>query len=116
MFSEEEGRKVVDPVTLAEIQSTLKGFSASKIPGSDGWTVEFFLAFFDLVGNDILDMVEETRRKGRVSGALNATFLALIPKSEKPTLLGGLDLLPYAIWSIRSLLRLLLLELKPVCL
>jgi hypothetical protein len=74
MFSEEEGHKVADPVTLAEIQSTLKGFSASKILGPDGWTVEFFLAFFDLVGNDILDMVEETRKKGRVSGALNANL------------------------------------------
>jgi hypothetical protein len=35
------------------------------------------------VGNDILDMVEATRRKGRVTGTLNATFLTLIPKSEK---------------------------------
>jgi hypothetical protein len=84
MFSEEEGCKVVDPVTLAEIMSTLKGSSASKSLGLDGWTVEFFLAFFDLLGNDILEMVEETRRKGRVSGAMNATFLSLIPKSEKP--------------------------------
>jgi hypothetical protein len=29
-------------------------------------------------------MVEESRKNGRVSGALNATFLALIPKSENP--------------------------------
>jgi hypothetical protein len=36
------------------------------------------------MGNEILEMVEESRRKGRVTGALNATFLALIPKSDKP--------------------------------
>jgi hypothetical protein len=29
-------------------------------------------------------MVEESRKKGRVIGALNATFLSLIPKSENP--------------------------------
>jgi hypothetical protein len=46
--------------------------------------VEFFLAFFDILGDDILEMVEESRRKGRVTGALNATFLALIPKSDNP--------------------------------
>jgi hypothetical protein len=34
-------------------------------------------------------MVEESRRKGRVTGALNATFLALIPKSDKPKSFGG---------------------------
>jgi hypothetical protein len=65
MFSEEEGNKIEELVTLEEIIYTLKGFSASKRPGSDGWTVEFFLAFFDLVGNEILDMVEKTKRKGR---------------------------------------------------
>ena len=84
MFSEEEGHIVAKPTTLAEILSTLKGFSASKIPGPDGWTIEFFLSFFDLMGNDILEMVEETRRKGRVNGALNGIFLALILKSNKP--------------------------------
>jgi hypothetical protein len=88
MFSK-EGHKASYPVTLAEIQSTLKGFSASKSPGPDGWPVEFFQVFFDLAGNDILDMVEETRKEGRVSDALNVTFLALIPKSEKPTSFGG---------------------------
>jgi hypothetical protein len=45
LFSVEEGIKVVDPVTLAEILTTLKGFKASKSPGPDGWSVEFFLVF-----------------------------------------------------------------------
>jgi hypothetical protein len=47
------------------------------------------LASFDLLGNDILELVEESRRKGRVLGALNATFIALIPKSAKPDSFGG---------------------------
>jgi hypothetical protein len=68
---------------------TLKGFKGSKSPGPDGWTVEFFLTFYDILGNDILEMVEESRRKGWVSGALNATFLALIPKSNNPDSFGG---------------------------
>jgi hypothetical protein len=54
--------------------------------------VEFFLAFYDILGNDILEMVEESRRKGWVSGALNATFLALIPKSDSPDPLEAIDL------------------------
>jgi hypothetical protein len=63
----------------------LKGYKASKIPGLDGWTVEFFLDFFYLMGDKIVEMVEESIKKGRVSEALNATFLALIPKSENPS-------------------------------
>jgi hypothetical protein len=34
-------------------------------------------------------LVEESRVKGRVNGAINATFLALIPKSNKPDSFGG---------------------------
>jgi len=84
IFLEEEGLRLAEPINLSEILTTLKEFKASKIPRSDGWTVEFFLAFFDIMGNEILHMVEESRRKGRVIGALNATFFALIPKSDKP--------------------------------
>lgn len=34
-------------------------------------------------------MVEESRRKGRVTESLNDTFLALIPKSDTPGYFGG---------------------------
>jgi hypothetical protein len=89
MISEAEGNSIIEPVSLAEILKTLKGFNSSKIPGPDGWTVEFFLAFFDIVGNELLEVVEESRRLGKVTGALNATFIALIPKSDKPDSFGG---------------------------
>jgi hypothetical protein len=41
--------------------------------------------FFDLVGDDLLEMVEESRIRGEVVRGLNSTFLALIPKVNKPT-------------------------------
>jgi len=33
-------------------------------------------------------MVEESRRKGRVSSALYSTFISLIPKTDKPKYFG----------------------------
>jgi hypothetical protein len=42
------------------------------------------LEFFDILGLELLEVVEESRLKGKVNGALNATFLALIPKTNKP--------------------------------
>jgi hypothetical protein len=71
--------------------------------------------FFDLLGNKILEMVVESRRKGSVSIALNATFIAIIPKSDRYNPLEGIDQLHYAIWCIRSSLKLLQLEQKPLC-
>jgi hypothetical protein len=73
------------PVTLEELKDVLFLFKKDKSPGPDGWTVEFFTYFFDLVGEDLLGMVEESRRLGIVSGGLNATFLTLIPKANKPS-------------------------------
>jgi hypothetical protein len=89
MFSKEEGSRLSKRVTLAKILKSIKGFKVSKSLGPNGWTIEFFLNFFYLLGNDILEMVEETRRKGRVFGALNATFISLIRKSDKPDSFGG---------------------------
>jgi len=69
---------------LTEVLVTLKGFVVSKSLRLDGWTVEIFLDFFYLVGPELLEVVEESMLKGNVNWALNATFIALIPKSDKP--------------------------------
>jgi hypothetical protein len=55
-----------------------------KSPGPDGWTQELFHTFFDIMGEDLLNAVEESRCTGYIPGALNATFYALIPKISKP--------------------------------
>ena len=47
-------------------------------------TIEFFLDLFDLIGNVLFEVVEESRCKGKVSGALHSTFIALIPKNACP--------------------------------
>ena len=58
MFGEEAGNKLFDPISLKETHTTLKGFELSKIPGRDGWMVEFFLHFFDLMGPKLHALVE----------------------------------------------------------
>jgi hypothetical protein len=60
--SEEEVNQLEKPVTKQDIKDVLKGFSKDKIPGPDGWSVEFYLHFFDLIANDLLDAVEESAR------------------------------------------------------
>jgi hypothetical protein len=81
---EEEVTTLEKVVSLEELSVVLKGFAKDKSLGPDGWTVEFFLFFFDLVGPDLLAMVEDTRCRGEVCRTINSTFLALIPKSNRP--------------------------------
>ena len=71
--------------TLKEVEDVLKGFKKDKIPEPDGWLVELYLHFFHLLGQDILKVIKLSRLEGRVIGALNATFITLIPKCDNPS-------------------------------
>jgi hypothetical protein len=87
-ITEEDAKTLFRPVESTELKAVLSFFKRDKSSGPDGWTVEFFSHFFDLVGGDLLEMVEETRTKGLTAGGLNSTFLALIPKVNKPQTFG----------------------------
>jgi hypothetical protein len=78
----------MEEVTEDKLKVVLHIFQKSKIPGPDGWTIEFFLNFFDILGKDLLSVVEENRREGHMHAPLNSTFIALIPKNDNPQ---GLD-------------------------
>jgi hypothetical protein len=62
----------------------LHNFQKNKIPGLDGWNIEFYLSFYDLIGKDLLVVVEESHREGHMHAPLNSTFISLIPKSNTP--------------------------------
>ena len=72
------------PVNLGEIELSLKSFKRDHSPGLDGWPMEFYLNYFDLLGPDLLTAIDSTRISGFIPPSLNSTFLALIPKNDKP--------------------------------
>ena len=85
-FIDEEGNEcLMSLVSKDEVEAILKSIQKEKSLGLDGWTVEFFLHFFDSLGNDLTAVVEESRISGLVYQPLNATFLTLIPMSDHPT-------------------------------
>jgi len=49
---------LISPVTYEELEGTLKWFKKDKSPGLDSWTIEFYLAFYELIGLDLLKVVE----------------------------------------------------------
>eukprot|EP00253_Pinus_taeda_P031123 PITA_31123 len=84
-LNEDESEALFDPVTPRELESTLKWFKREKSPGLDGWTIEFYITFYDLLSNDLLRVVEECKVSGSLYNAVNSTFIALIPKSDSPS-------------------------------
>ena len=72
--------ELMEEVSEEEVKTTLLSFQKDKILGPNGWTVEFFLAGYDSIGPDLVQLVEETRKNGVLHPPLNSTFLTLIPK------------------------------------
>jgi mannosylglycoprotein endo-beta-mannosidase len=73
---------------MEEVLEVLRGFTKDKSLGPNGWTVELFLHFFNLVASDLLEAVEESHLYGVVNRSLNSMFIALIPKVNGPTTFG----------------------------
>lgn len=72
-------------VTKEELEATIKWFKKEKSPRPDRWTIEFYISFFDILGDDLLKVVENYRRSGNISSAIKSTFISLIPKSDFPS-------------------------------
>ena len=75
-------------VTKEEVLEVLKEFMKDKSPGPEGWTVEFYLHFFELVASNLVEAVEEVCMTGVVYKGINTTFIALIPKVNGLTTFG----------------------------
>ena len=54
----------------------------NKAPGSDGFIAYFYQAIWLFMGNDIWELVKESKWFRQVYPTLNSTFISLIPKQE----------------------------------
>lgn len=83
-MDQEEGGELTKEVTLEELEATLKWFKKGKSPEPNGWLIEFYLAFFDIIGGDLLKIVEDSRTRGYLETYITSTFIALILKTDNP--------------------------------
>jgi hypothetical protein len=53
-----------------ECYAALHGMSRGKTPGSDGFPMEFFLSFWDLLGPDLVRVLNIAYKQGQLSTSL----------------------------------------------
>ena len=82
MFNDSDNQTLGRPILMKEIGGVMQSSAKDKSPSPDGWDVELFIHFKELIGHAILAVTKESRTKGFIPGAINATFIALIPKKE----------------------------------
>jgi len=73
------------PITQEEVDQSLKANPLGKAPGPDGFTSNFFHYCWSFIREDVWEIIEDSRRSGKVLQSLNATFLTLIPKENNTT-------------------------------
>ena len=92
----------------------LHSLQKGKIPGLDGFTLDFFLGFYDLLKTDILKVVRESQRTGKVLGAMNATFITLIPKKQRGETFEDFRPISYCNMMYKIIYKIISQRLKPI--
>ena len=75
------------PLSYEKCKKSLETFENGKSLGEDGFTVEFYKHFFDLVGVDLLPSLNGAYEFGRISVSQRRGIITLLPKDEAELLL-----------------------------
>ncbi|WZZ77741.1 hypothetical protein YC2023_098313 [Brassica napus] len=74
--------RLVAPVLPLEIQEAIHALPDDKVSGPDGYTKEFYVAAWPIIGRDFIVAVQSFFIYGFLPTGVNATILSLIPKTE----------------------------------
>lgn len=71
---------LVAPFSAGDIFETLRSLPNGKVPGPYGFTKEFFVSTWSILGRDFVTAVQSFFHYGFLPRGVNSTILALIPK------------------------------------
>jgi len=80
LVTQEQNPALLRPFTIEEVDQALQDTPKCKAPSPDGFTSDFFHYCWPMIQTEVWEILEDSRVTGKVLRALNATFLALIPK------------------------------------
>jgi len=84
-ISVEENDRLNNEITEEEIRKAIWTLQPDKSPGPDGFPINFYRDHWHLIKKDLVKMMKGIQRKKKMGGFTNSTFLALIPKENRPT-------------------------------
>jgi spermidine synthase len=80
LVTEEQNKNLDKPIAKEEIDQVIRDMPNGKAPGPNGFTVEFFKSYWEVVKHDVYRVVEDSRWSNSILKALNATMITLISK------------------------------------
>lgn len=93
----------------------IKIFPNNKAPGPNGFTVEFFKSSWSVTGTLVCAVIREFFELGMLLGALNATWITLVPKCLNPSSMENFRPLSCSNVLNKCITKLISTRLKRVC-
>lgn len=82
LISLEENARLMSPFSINELKEVIFFMALDQAPGPDGLTTNFYQKYWDFIGIDILNSLEESRKSGGMLKNSNVTNIAIIPKKN----------------------------------
>ncbi|KAK3522473.1 hypothetical protein QTP86_013341 [Hemibagrus guttatus] len=79
-LSEQATRELDRELTLAELHKALQGMENGRAPGIDGLRVEFYKAFWAVIGQDVPEVLNDSMNVGQLPLSCRRAVLTLLPK------------------------------------
>ncbi|KAK3526876.1 hypothetical protein QTP86_001942, partial [Hemibagrus guttatus] len=77
---EQAARELDGELTLTELHEALQGMENGQAPGIDGLPVEFYKAFWAVIGQDVLEVLRDSMNAGQLPLSCRRAVLTLLPK------------------------------------
>ena len=79
-LNQEEKEKSSSVLTLREFEVALFKLPNGKSPGPDGLTTEFYKQFWDVLGNDLLEVITSSYERGLLTESQRLASIKCLPK------------------------------------
>lgn len=78
--SDEANTELENPFTKGELYNALKSMECGKAPGIDGIPVEFYKSLWPVLGDDLLEVINDSLTRGSLPTSCRRAVITLLPK------------------------------------
>lgn len=113
-LSDDHHTNLTQPFTASDVLSTMKSLGKNKSPGPNGFTPEFYLKAWPVVGNDVTRAVLYFFDTGFLPRAFNSSAITLVAKQSNATSMQQFRPISCCNTIYKCIAKMLAFRMKPV--